>query len=133
MRIIALEGDSSCGKTTTLNLVYDVLISKGAVVSVSKTKVGGDPKDFEIILTYMGKKVAIYTMGDYSKSTIEAIEKYDLLGIDVLICAINTRFKRPIKKILTYSNDIVVKSVTNVSANRIIENTKDAAIVVGLI
>ena len=133
MRIIALRGADSCGKTTTLNLVYDDLISKGAVVSVSKTQVGGDKKDFEAILTYKGKQVAIYTMGDYAYKTIEAIDKYDSLGVDVLICASNTRFKKPIKMILTYSSNIVVKSVASISANRVIENTKDASTIVGLI
>lgn len=133
MRIIALRGGSSCGKTTTLNLVYDDLRLKGAGVSVTKIQVGGDKKDFETILDYKTMKVAFYTMGDYSNMTIKAIDKYDSLGVDILICASNTRFKRPIKKIRTYSNDIVVKSVASISANRVIENTKDASTIVGLI
>jgi predicted dinucleotide-utilizing enzyme len=133
MKIIALRGAGSCGKTTTLNLVYDDLISKGAILFVPKTQVGGDKKDFEAILTYRGKNVAIYTMGDYSNLTIKAIDKYVSLRVDVFICASNNRFKRPIKKILTFSNDIVIKSVAIISANRIVENTKDANTIVGLI
>lgn len=128
-----MRGDNSCGKTTILNLVYDDSILKGAVVSVAKVQVGGHKKEFETILTYKSKQVAIYTMGDYSNMTITAIVKYDLLGVDVLICASNTRFVKSIKRILTYSNDIVIKSVASIPLNIIIGNTKDATAIVGLI
>jgi nucleoside-triphosphatase THEP1 len=48
MKIIALTGDSSVGKTTTLNIVYDTLLNNGGV-STNKQRLGGDPLAMYII------------------------------------------------------------------------------------
>ncbi|WP_430408701.1 hypothetical protein [Kordia sp.] len=135
MRIIALRGEGNCGKTTTLNLVYDDLIAKGATVFIAKKQVGGDKRDFETVLIYHGKKIAFFTMGDYSIYLIEAIIKYEALKVDILICASNIKFVKPIKKIVTYNHNLVIKSIASPktkTANSI-ENNKDATTIVGLI
>lgn len=83
MKLIALRGDNNCGKTTTLNLVWDDLLLRGATL-ISKTKVGADPKDFDGTLEYNGKKIAFFTQGDFAELTIKTIVRYDRLGFDLL-------------------------------------------------
>lgn len=134
MRIIALRGGDSCGKTATINLVYDRVILSGGV-STCKTKVGGDIRDFSDVVNYKGQTVAFYSMGDLAFATIKAINKYNALGIDILVIASNIKFKKPIKLILEYSNNLVIKTLANPKneANNSIANTSDANIIFGLI
>ena len=56
-RIIVVYGAGSTGKTTVINDIYDNLIKKGATVTKSKKKVGGNPIDFEAVLSFKGKTV----------------------------------------------------------------------------
>ena len=39
---------------------------------------------------WRGKKIAFFTMGDYSTYLAEAIYRYEELGCDILVCAIST-------------------------------------------
>jgi ABC-type dipeptide/oligopeptide/nickel transport system ATPase component len=86
---IALVGRSSCGKSTTLNLVYDSLVERGATVEKEKIVLGNPiQKDFECVLNYKGKKIAFYTMGDFPDKIGGEIKPYE--ECDVLILAIAT-------------------------------------------
>lgn len=136
MRIIALRGGDSCGKTATINLVYDrLLLPINGGTSTGKRKVGGDIRDFEDIVNYKGQTVAFYSMGDLAYATIGAINKFDKLGIDVLIIASNTKFVRPIQLIMTFAHNLVVKklAVPSNPTNDLAANTLDANTIFGLI
>ncbi len=113
MKIVILSGQSSCGKTTTLNQVYDFISPTEKNVIKPKTKLGGDPNDFECIIQYKDKTIAFFTMGDYSCYLIEAFEKYAKKHCDFLICACNNRFKRPYEKIKKYSHSVINKTISN--------------------
>ncbi|MDW5419272.1 hypothetical protein R6242_22115 [Iodobacter sp. CM08] len=76
MDMILLFGDPNSGKTTTMNLVYSDLIAKGATVVEPKMQVGGNPLDFECVLKYQEKLIAIFSMGDYLHECYSAIIKY---------------------------------------------------------
>lgn len=103
MKIVALIGPSSCGKTTTLNLVYEELISSATIASPRK-KEGGDPNDFSVILTYKNLRIAIFSMGDFSKGVIGAIKWANKEECDYLIVACNDRFVRPFREMAKYEN-----------------------------
>jgi len=87
MKIILLSGAPHSGKTTTLNMVYDQMTSGMSPLTV-KTKLVGDPNDFECDFVYQGKQVAIFTMGDLLYCLTLAIIKYSQM--DVLILAHHT-------------------------------------------
>lgn len=108
MDIIALKGGTSCGKTTTLNMAHDKLISAGGT-STAKKPEGGDPKDFSDIVEWGGKKIAFFTMGDYAYAVIDAVRKYDAIPCDVLVCACNDKFVNPFKEFRKHPNNILVK------------------------
>lgn len=134
MRIIALRGGSSCGKTATINLVHDRVLLNGGV-STCKTKVGGDIRDFSDVVNYKGKRVAFYSMGDLAYATIDAINKYNAIGVDVLVIASNIKFVRPIQLIMTFTHNLVIKTVASPrnTSNNNIANTTDANTIFGLI
>jgi hypothetical protein len=109
MKIIMLSGESRCGKTTTLNKVYDFISPTDENIIRAKKQLGGKAEDFECIIRYIGKTVAFFTMGDYSLYLVEAFEKYNKLSCDFLICACNNRFKKPYQKVTRFSNLIINK------------------------
>jgi hypothetical protein len=109
MRLIVLTGASNSGKTGTLNLVYDYLISKQGWKSTNKELLGGNPNDFSDIIVSGKRKIAFYTMGDYSRKVRDAISNYNTLDCDILICACNNRFTIPFRHFERYDNLIVRK------------------------
>lgn len=134
MRIIALRGGDSCGKTETINLVYDRVILSGGI-STNKQQVGGDIRDFSDVVNYKGQTVAFYSMGDLANTTIGAINKYNALGIDVLVIASNIKFVKPIQLIRTFAHNLVTKTVASPrnTVNNNSANTTDANTIFGLI
>ena len=111
MKIVMLSGKTNCGKSTTLNLVYDYIHQKEGDIIEAKM-VLGNPKyrDFECIIQYRDKTIAFYTMGDYSYCLLDAFEKY-YTKCDYLICACNTRFVKPYKRICDFEHIIIDKSI----------------------
>lgn len=95
MKVIVLRGGAGSGKTTTINLVYDELVNKGATLTEPRTQVGGNEKDFECILNCEGKSIAFFSMGDAANPVIKAMLDYKAKGCDALVCACNDRFKAP--------------------------------------
>lgn len=135
MKVIMLVGDHDRGKTTTMRLVYNDL--RGAkdenVISYRELK---DPRDFETVLKFGGKTVAIYSMGDYSNYTTKAIRHSDSMGYDILICTSNRGFKRPFNLVKKYPHEIIDKSVEADRRNKekcAVKNRFDADKIIALL
>lgn len=103
MKIISIIGAEGSGKTKTLNMLYERVynrISKDDVIQ-KREQVGSNKDDFSCVLSYKGKKIAFYSMGDYVNHLNEAFAGYSEFGCDYLICAIRDSilekktFKRP--------------------------------------
>jgi broad-specificity NMP kinase len=95
-----LTGAPNTGKTTTLNRLYDTITDNGSK-NVLACKSGlGNPasNDFKYEVSYKGKRVAIYTMGDYYKAFIEAIIEF--ANCDVLVLAYNNNFAANLDKFI---------------------------------
>ena len=58
---ILLTGPDSCGKTTTINLVYNRQLATGGI-STGKMALGGNPSDFEYVVNYGSKRVAFFLL-----------------------------------------------------------------------
>lgn len=133
MKLIILTGPASCGKTSTLRITYDDLISTGAI-STAKKQEGANLKDFSDVLDYKGKKIGILTMGDYAYRVIEFLDECDSKGYDIFITACNDRFKKPFKRFGAYPVCHIITKVKAASASlELSENASDAATIVGLI
>jgi len=104
MKIIVLYGNNNTGKTTTLGMVYAALISNGAAeFTFSAVYDKGHTSDFETILGYKGKQIAICSYGDIpinpknekadnataekAKDYFEQVAFYKKEEVDVLIVA----------------------------------------------
>lgn len=134
MRIIALRGGDNTGKTSTLKIAHQLIISAGGL-STCKLPIPKSPSDFSDIVDYKKQKVAFFTMGDYADETKNSIRYYNTLKVDVLVLASNIKFVTPIRLILTFPNDLVIKTIAVPSnpANDLIANTTDANTIFGLV
>ncbi|MCI3939371.1 hypothetical protein MQX03_19525 [Chryseobacterium aahli] len=118
MRVIILRGAGDSGKSTTLNLVFEELISSRYTRTISYQTPIGNPinRDFEaeVILTD-NRIIAFYTMGDYDKKYIvKAIEEFRNKKIDVLIMASNQN--------LNTHFDFVVNNFPHIIVNKTVSN-----------
>lgn len=133
MKIILLRGDGNRGKTTTFNMLYDVLAQKYSQ-SPAKPQLGGDPKDFECVFKVNGgKKIVLYSMGDIKYCCDEATEKYK--SADVLVMAYNTRFKNFCMNGNYSEMHIIAKTVaeSNAEADKNSANSSDCDKIISLI
>lgn len=90
MRILVLQGMPDTGKTSTLNLVYDMLVQNGGV-STNRQVIGNPAQnDFSDIVQWNNQRIAFFTMGDYSTYLANAIYDYHNRNCDVLVCALST-------------------------------------------
>lgn len=135
--VIALVGDNNCGKTTTLNMVYDNVMRKGGTSVISKQPLGHQRvralyNDFSSVVSFMGRQIMFYTMGDYA-DTGDFMAEYYRKGFDMFVCALSTTRKRHFLDIRKYSNTKIPKTVaTNASEQKRV-NTKDAEHIYSLI
>ena len=92
MRVILLSGPSNCGKTTSLNLLFNrIKETSGVEVLEPKTWLNERKNDFRGILSCPdGKKLAIITQGDYGNE-LETYRDY-FKDCDILVCACNKKF-----------------------------------------
>jgi len=132
MEIIMLSGKNSSGKTTTLNLLHKVVLSKNGK-STCKKQLGGNKYDFSDVVQFNNKTIGFFTMGDYSLEVCNAIKKYDNLKIDILICACNSRFIKPFQLIKNYTYKIINKTLASNKSDEIGSNQKDMDLIMDLI
>jgi hypothetical protein len=113
MKIVALRGDSNSGKTTSLNMLYAELLNRGAKPINPQHALPGK-NDFECIVEYKGKRVAISTIGDYIFALGLAMGYYSALEVDTLVIADSNKkyVKNPLFKSRQFdSNYIVIPKV----------------------
>ena len=120
-----LSGSKSCGKSSTLNVIHQLLLANDGV-STNKQPLGSNKKDFSDIVSYQNQKIAFFTMGDYSMHIISAMTNYGNRGIDVLICACNNKFVKPYKEIEKYPHHLLTKTLASAAISQQAANTADA-------
>jgi tRNA uridine 5-carbamoylmethylation protein Kti12 len=109
VKIILLSGKPSTGKSTALNLLYDKLIESGKCCILSK-KTPSDEFDFECVVKYNNKTIAIVTFGDVLHWATEAIVKY--ANLDVLVLAYSNKFATELNKVVRqYDYHCVIKKL----------------------
>lgn len=86
MKIIVVKGNPNSGKTTSIRLVYDLLLYKGAKIDKPRNS-GKIYADFDTELLYNEKRVAISSAGDVLKNMRKTIADYKEHNCDILIMA----------------------------------------------
>ena len=87
-RLIVISGNKNAGKTTALRYILEVLLYLGAKLLSYKSynKVRIFRGDFEAIVEYNGKRIAICSMGDAPTAVPKHIKKYGG-GSEIVITA----------------------------------------------
>ena len=77
-RLIVIRGNKNAGKTTALRYILEVLLYLGAKLLSYKSynKVRIFRGDFEAVVEYNGKKIAICSMGDTPTAVPKHIKSY---------------------------------------------------------
>lgn len=106
MKLIILSGDSGCGKTTSLNLLHDLLLQAGKVKELSRHPCGHpDANDYEYLLeNQRGEKLVVSTWGDYHWLLKDCCQRN--AQCDVIVCACNKNFMR--NRVHTPFNDALL-------------------------
>jgi len=125
MKIIMLKGKNSCGKTKTLCILYKKIVPENGK-SNCKKQLGGNKCDFSDIVEYNNKTIAFFTMGDYSIQLCNAMNYYNTLKVDFLICACNSKLVKPFQNINNYKHEIINKTVATKKTEEHDLNQKDA-------
>lgn len=124
MKIIVIRGPKNCGKTTTINKVFDYFTKQSSEYRVVEERdyINGDQKDFSAVISYNGRKIGFYSMGDYFRNVVEALKCYECKGCDILLCACNDRFKSFDNVIRSKVTDVVEKvSIENNITQKVID------------
>jgi hypothetical protein len=133
MTVIMLAGKERGGKTTTLNIVYNMLLSQNWNVTVKK-QLGIEEEDFFAMLEKDGKTIVFNTIGDFPDIPIRAMEgtvydaytgirekRYNVEDTAILIIACRANrgeFRDVFDKIKSYSHCIIEKTVTHMDRQR---------------
>jgi hypothetical protein len=90
-KIFALQGASNCGKTTTLNLLYNQICTKYSVVG--NFKYSGKDICVEVTIIINGKSVTIgiETQGDPNSRLCKSLAYFNSINCDIIFCACRTR------------------------------------------
>lgn len=110
MKIILLAGNANMGKTSTMIQLYNELKKNDNMMKILE---GEEPrfseentkklKDFECLVSYKGKNIALHSTGDLYYNAMETIIKFADVA-DVLILAYRTAFaKHPLDQAIKKS------------------------------
>jgi len=92
MKVIALKGKSNVGKSETVNIVYQFLLSEGFQQMPGIFSVCGNPamRDFIDVLEKDGVKVGIVSQGDYVRELKKHLHLFKTSECVIAICACTT-------------------------------------------
>jgi len=127
MKIIVLEGIPTTGKTTTVGMVFAALLSNGAN-QISFTPLNM-PNDFEAVVNYQNKKVAIYSQGDTLRDCYAAINKF-AQTMDVLVIAYSTKSTGLFIDPALFNEVRLQKTVASVTVHRMQANAIDCQTII---
>lgn len=102
MKTIILYGSSRSGKSTTVRLLYYILLYLGAEILRTRSN-HGFLGDFNCILSYKGGKIYLHSLGDTIVSVTNALKEADKLGCDIYISALNNGLARGKQYLKCYS------------------------------
>lgn len=127
-----LFGRGKSGKTSTIKAIYDSLKLYSNVLNYEE--VGNADTDICCLLEYRNKRVALYSMGDYSNYICERMDESADNGCSIFVCACNDRLSRPLKRIRRYKGSRVIsKTLCSTKEDQVFTNMEDVRIVIELI
>ena len=113
MKIIALLGKNSSGKSCTLNILYTLLLNEGYIqIDGYHRSLGAKTQnDFFDVFQNENKKIGICSMGDYvnGNDSVEGLLKqFSVIGCTVTFCACTTDKIKTVSAIEKYTDHIKI-------------------------
>ena len=135
MEVIALQGGNKTGKTTTINVLYQLLLFSGWVQVPGKFR-NLDHNDFLDILTDGHRKLGIVSQGDFAARVIGYLSNFLTEGCFKAVCACTVPKPRLVAAISRYTPPpptFVSKTPATGLANIRTTNNTDAQSLIRLI
>ncbi len=132
MKIIALQGKGNSGKTTSIKILHNIMLSNNYTQIQNMRQNHGN--DFlDIYINSITKlKVGITSSGDTYDLVSDRLQDLVNAKCDVCICACRTFDRKPpgtvaaTKKFTGYKNIYLPKTYSSTSTQEVIDNTSDA-------
>lgn len=131
MEVIALHGAASVGKTTTLNIVYQLLLFQGYRQVPGRFQ-DLDNNDFLDVVEIDGVLVGIITQGDYVLALRKYLAYFQSLGCIKAVCACTAKPGTE-REVRVYTHTFVPKTVSLLPDQIRIVNNVDATTVFRLV
>ncbi|MDE6505327.1 MAG: hypothetical protein K2L42_05585 [Clostridia bacterium] len=120
MKIIALYGRGGCGKTTTLKLLYDVMLKNGFTLLEGKNMEGAD---FSAVLEKDGRRIGLTTYGDNAACLQKPFELFKKYNCEIAVSA--GRLKRTKNGSVLFLEKEAVNSAVIWHEKAIVSNKND--------
>lgn len=129
-KIIALRGRGNSGKSTTIRLLYDLLLQNGYQLISSNINVNGG--DFIAIFSKNGKLIGVTSSGDTYDLVHDRLQELVNANCNICVCACRTFDRVPpgtnaaIIEFTDYQNKFIEKTVDVNDATQRTTNGRDA-------
>lgn len=129
--IIALRGKGNSGKSTTIRILHDLILSNGYQQISSNFR--GDGGDFTAIFSKKGKLIGVTSSGDTYDLVHDHLQELVSSDCDICVCACRTFDRIPpgtnaaIIEFTNYRNQFVEKTLDNNTATQRQTNMNDAS------
>jgi hypothetical protein len=129
-RIISLRGRGNSGKSTTIRLLYDLLLQNDYLLNSSNFNVEGG--DFIAIFSKNGKLIGVTSSGDTYDLVHDCLEELGNANCNIIVCACRTYDRVPpgsnaaIIEFTNYKNQFIEKTVDENELKQRTTNRGDA-------
>lgn len=125
---------SNTGKTSTLNLLYGMLVPSSATSHGDRIVLGNSTQgDFSETITYHRETIFFFTMGDYPKKLELAIRAARHKGVTTFICACSHFSPSLIAELQCNRTAFISKTVSVITWQQLTFNTADAQTIFNLL
>lgn len=128
--IIALRGRGNSGKSTTIRLLYDLLLQNGyQIISSNFNAASGD---FIAVFSKNGKTVGVTSSGDTYNLVHDRLNELINSNCNICLCACRTYDRVPpstnaaIIEFINYSNQFIKKTIDDNDTTQARTNLNDA-------
>ena len=125
-QIISLEGDLRSGKSTTLDLLYDLMKAKGYTAVLDRRK--SQSRDLTVILQKEGINIGLSSYGNNAALIGRHVDSFIEKGCSIIICACRTYglTKNILENYSDCTKTFIAKTTATFKSNRQKVNLLDA-------